>query len=114
METINRQQSKDIRLIGTFVETYCAGKHGRIDRARFVMPDGLGYRLLCADCAGFMEYAITKRLNCPLEADKPSCKRCRIHCYSGPQRDKIRVVMAYAGRKLIVRGRIDYLWHYLF
>ncbi|HEY3308005.1 MAG TPA: nitrous oxide-stimulated promoter family protein [Desulfuromonadaceae bacterium] len=114
METINRNQKKDIRLIGKFAEVYCAGRHGTLERSQFLLPAGLGRRDLCAECAAFMEYAITKRMKCPLEAEKPSCKHCRIHCYTEQQREKVREIMGYSGRKLMLRGRLDYIWHYFF
>lgn len=114
MEPINRQQKKDIRLIGKFVEVYCSGKHGDAVRTAQPLPAGLAPRKLCSECAAFMAYAVDRRLKCPLEEEKPTCKRCRIHCYAKPQREKVREIMSYAGRKLIMRGRLDYLWHYLF
>lgn len=113
METLTKQQKKDIRLIGKFVEVYCAGHHAGRVRSGFPLPAGLGERRLCGDCGEFMAYAVAKRLKCPLEAEKPTCKACRIHCYATAQRNKIREIMAYSGRKLILRGRLDYLWHYL-
>jgi len=113
METVTKQQKKDIRLIGKFVEVYCAGRHGAAVRSKFQLPAGLGGRRLCGNCAEFMAYAVAKRLKCPLEAEKPTCKTCRIHCYATAQREKVREIMAYSGRKLILRGRLDYLWHYL-
>jgi len=114
METLSKHQKKDIRLIGKFVEVYCAGKHGSSERSPFVLPGGLGKRELCCECAAFMEYAVSKRIKCPLEAEKPSCKHCRIHCYAGEQREKVREIMGYSGRRLMMRGRLDYVWHYFF
>ena len=114
METLKRNQSKDIRLIATFVEVYCDGKHADRQRSPFTLPSGLGARKLCPECAEFMKYAVAKRINCPLEAEKPSCKHCRIHCYATQQREKVREIMAWSGRRLILRGRLDYLWHYFF
>lgn len=114
METATRQQLKDIRLIGKFVEVYCGGKHVDIEKQSFQLPEGLGERMVCADCAAFMAYAISKRLKCPLEAEKPTCKHCRVHCYDKARREKVREIMSYAGRKLMMRGRVDYLWHYFF
>lgn len=114
MGTLSRQQIKDIRLIGKFVEVYCAGRHGETARAVQELPAGLGGRSLCAECVKFMQYAVARRLKCPLEEEKPTCKRCRIHCYAPQQREMIREIMAYSGKKLILRGRLDYLWHYLF
>lgn len=112
METLTKQQKKDIRLIGKFVEVYCSGKHEMVERNTFMLPAGLGQRMVCSECATFMEYAVSKRLKCPLEAEKPSCKHCRIHCYGKEQREKVRQIMAYSGRRLMMRGRLDYVWHY--
>lgn len=114
METMTPHQLKDIRLIAKFVEVYCAGKHGGQLRQPFPLPGGLGERRMCPECAEFMAYAIAKRAKCPLEAEKPSCKHCRIHCYGSVQREKVREIMGYAGRKLMLRGRLDYVWHYFF
>ncbi|MHB8120566.1 MAG: nitrous oxide-stimulated promoter family protein [Desulfuromonadaceae bacterium] len=114
METVNTQQKKDIKLIGKFVEVYCAGKHRGAGRTRFILPAALGERSLCPECAAFLEYALARRLKCPLEAEKPTCKHCRIHCYDQLHREKVREIMSYAGRRLMMRGRLDYLWHYFF
>lgn len=114
METITQHQKKDIRLIGKFVEVYCKGKHGAVERSTFTLPAGMGERRLCAECAAFMEYSVSKRLRCPLEAEKPTCKHCRIHCYATEQRQKVREIMSWSGRRLMLRGRLDYVWHYFF
>jgi hypothetical protein len=114
MNTLTKGQKSDIRLIGKFVEVYCAGRHGTAERFDFTLPEDLGRRHLCTECLQFMEYAVAKRLKCPLEAEKPSCKHCRIHCYAAPQRHQVREIMSYAGRRLMLCGRLDYLWHYFF
>ncbi|MDD2310844.1 MAG: nitrous oxide-stimulated promoter family protein, partial [Desulfuromonadaceae bacterium] len=90
MEDVTRQQKKDIRLIGKFVEVYCSGKHRNAESSRVALPAGMGGRTLCPECAAFLEYAVFKRLKCPLEAEKPTCKHCRIHCYDKPRREKVR------------------------
>ena len=114
MEAMNRHQRKDIKLLGKFVEVYCAGKHAASVRTPFLLPGDLGERNLCPDCAAFLGYAVARRLKCPLEEEKPTCKHCRIHCYDKPRREKVREVMGYAGRRLMMRGRLDYIWHYFF
>lgn len=114
MKTANREQIKDIRLIAKFVEVYCNDKHSTIPRLTITLPGEVGQTSLCSECAEFMEYATNRRLNCPLEDEKPTCKHCRIHCYDKTRREKVREIMAYSGRKLLMRGRLDYLWHYFF
>lgn len=114
METITRQQIKDVKLLGTFVEVYCRAQHRDAVHATIALPAGLGNRSVCPECTSFLEYAITKRLNCPLETEKPTCKHCQIHCYDQSRREKVREIMSYVGRRMVMRGRIDYLWHYFF
>lgn len=114
MEAITRQQQKDIRLIGKFVEVYCHGKHVEVERKYVILPEDLGKRELCPECTIFLEYAIARRLKCPFEAEKPSCKHCRTHCYAKPQLVKVKEIMAYSERRLMLHGRLDYIWHYFF
>lgn len=95
------KQEKDIRVLSTFIGTYCRGKHHSRKGE------------LCQECSGLLDYAKMRRAKCPLDP-KPDCKKCPIHCYGKAQRAKIREVMAYSGRRLLLRGRLDLLWHYFF
>lgn len=98
----NRQkQEKDIRVLETFIGCYCVGKHGSAKG------------VLCTPCAELLQYAKTKREKCPLDP-KPTCKHCHVHCYAKTARARIKEVMAYSGRRLLLRGRLDLLWHYFF
>ncbi len=45
-----------------------------------------------------------RTLQCPFGQDKPACNHCRIHCYPQGYRERIRVVMRYAGPQLV--------WHH--
>jgi len=114
MEPLSKHQQKDIKLLGKFVEVYCKGKHGPVERVLLSLPAGLEKRNLCSECSVFMRYAIARRINCPLEAEKPSCKHCRTHCYNKANLALVKEIMAYSGMKLIQRGRLDYIWHYFF
>lgn len=101
-------------MLARFVRLYCVGRHGAISRSNVPLSPCGGALLLCPDCARLITYAVSKRLACPLEGEKPSCKSCRIHCYGDLERQKIREVMAFAGKRMIMFGRLDYLWKYLF
>lgn len=113
MNSPTRHQRKDIRIIARFTEVWCKGHH-HAGRRSHLLPEGLDPVELCEECGRFVAYAVARRLHCPLEAEKPSCKHCRIHCYAPAQREQVRRIMAWSGRKMIMRGRLDYLWHYLF
>jgi len=62
---------------------YCSRKHQGKD--------------LCPDCRDLLAYATDRLENCPHGADKPPCKKCRIHCYKKEYRARIREVMSFAG-----------------
>ncbi|GFO58912.1 hypothetical protein GMST_12370 [Geomonas silvestris] len=103
METANkaRKEHNDIKVLKAFIGTYCRGKHGSAKGE------------LCPECTGFLAYAELRRRKCPLDP-KPACKHCPIHCYSKERRALIREVMSYSGRRLMLRGRLDLVWHYFF
>ena len=96
-----QKQEKDIKVLATFIGCYCSGMHKSAKGE------------LCSDCAELLHYARIKREKCPLDP-KPACKHCHVHCYGKVQRARIREVMAYSGRRLLLRGRLDLLWHYFF
>lgn len=112
MEELTTKQQKDVRILVRFIELFCKAKHH--EGCGTVRIPGIdGEAKLCKDCEGLISYAVMKRKKCPLDP-KPSCKHCHIHCYSKEYREKIREVMAFSGRKMLMRGRLDMLWHYFF
>ena len=114
MDQFSKAQKKELQLLISFVTVYCRAKHkaGLMGKAESNGQYGKAPDL-CGECAGLVEYAVARRRNCPLDP-KPSCKNCRIHCYARDYRARIREVMSFSGRRMILRGRLDYLWHYLF
>jgi YbgA-like uncharacterized protein len=116
MKQFSTAQKKDLKVLIDFVRIYCKDLHR--EQAEVTLSDDLALPShqkisLCPDCLALLEYALLKRRNCPLDP-KPSCKHCHIHCYSKDYRARMREIMAISGRKMIMRGRVDYLWHYLF
>jgi uncharacterized paraquat-inducible protein A len=116
MEQYAGRQRKDLKVLIKFITVYCASRHN--DRQDFALPgelDGMfrhGIKL-CPECGALLAHSMEKRRLCPLDP-KPTCKNCHIHCYRREYREKIREIMAFSGRKMILRGRLDYLWHYFF
>jgi hypothetical protein len=114
MDQFTAEQKKDLRVLIDFVGVYCRSKHGDHPKAKDEAGDSVtGKTLLCPDCAELVGYAREKRRKCPL-VPKPSCKNCHIHCYGREYRARVREIMAFSGRRMILRGRLDYLWHYFF
>jgi len=110
------KQLHDLKVVVEFVSLYCQKKHSGRERLIAELPPELGIMVskdvyLCDDCSDLLSYGIRKREKCPIDP-KPACKNCHVHCFSGEYRAKIKEVMAYSGRKMVLRGRLDYLWHY--
>lgn len=101
-----------------FTAVYCREKH---DEERSIVaidePELQSLPLhkypVCSACREFLLYAFERRLRCPLE-EKPLCKHCPVHCYKPEYREKVRKIMRFSGQYLIMRGRLDLLWHYFF
>lgn len=116
--SLTRREIKDLRILALFTAVWCR-KHHSAPRAPLpttdpaLAPVGLERYPVCAECATFLAYACERRLRCPLE-EKPACKHCPVHCYKPVYRQRVREIMAFSGRHLICRGRLDLLWHYLF
>jgi len=114
-----RKLQRDLKVLVSFVTLYCRGLHRDAEKLPFALdryplpPGNTRPPRLCAECRKLLAHAIVKRTHCPLDP-KPACKKCPVHCYSPAYRAKMREVMRYSGRKLVLSGRLDYLWHLLF
>ena len=113
-------KSKDIRVLSDFVSIFCRQKHISVYKESFKITDGrladvIGSKLpiLCPDCSKLLYHGIAKLLQCPYDP-KPTCKKCRTHCYAPGYREKMRAVMRFSGMYLVKHGRFDLLLHHLF
>jgi len=112
-----RQLHKDLYVLTQFVDFACLSLHREqedyLPRTLSLAEGDKCFLPLCQSCADLLAYAIKRRLSCPLDP-KPSCKHCPVHCYQSEYREKIRFVMRYSGMRLLLRGRLDLVWHYFF
>ena len=110
---------KDQRVLIKFIGVYCRHRHEDVPKEAFALRGFhgplLGERLpvLCHLCRKLLAHALVKRSRCPLDP-KPACKHCPVHCYHPSYRQQIREVMKYSGRRLVLSGRLDMLYHLLF
>lgn len=97
---LTEKQRKEFALVEKMVRLTCADKHGT-------------HGELCADCAGLLEYVEKRIARCPYGEEKPTCRKCPIHCYRPEERQRIKEVMAHAGPRLLMRGDLGALKHLL-
>ena len=109
---------RELKTLVRFIEVHCRGKHKDEPKEPVVLQSHdlqeiWGRPLaLCRPCRDLLAHALVKRSTCPL-APKPACKHCPDHCYHPLYRQRLREVMRYSGKKLVLSGRVDYLWHLL-
>jgi len=89
-----RRTRREWKTIETMIAIHCEGVHGSAGG-------------LCAECAELRDYAEKRLERCPYGESKPTCVNCPIHCYQQTMRERVRVVMRYAGPRMI--GRHPYL-----
>jgi hypothetical protein len=113
-----RKLRRDLRTLALFTATFCNKNH-RGNKHHLPplelpinIPEMSHYRY-CAACQNLLNYALARRLHCPLDP-KPACRECPRNCYAQKQRVAIREVMSFAGPYLVKRGRFDLLWRLRF
>jgi hypothetical protein len=111
-----REVQRDLKVVARFIEVYCHHQHGEANKGpvhlkTFDVLTICGKELsLCTECGKLLAHAFVKRSNCPFDP-KPMCKKCPDHCYATNYAKRMREVMKFSGRKLVLSGRLDYLFH---
>lgn len=68
---------------------------------------------LCPECQQFLDYANVRLERCRFGEEKPTCVNCPVHCYQRERREQARVVMRYAGPRMVWEHPIMSLRHWL-
>jgi len=115
----DRKLRRDLRILARFIDIYCRHSHRTAARTPVELRNfdiralHGGPLELCRECSRLLAHAFMKRVSCPYDP-KPACKKCPTHCYAPGYRERVREVMRYSGRRLVLSGRLDYLLHLLF
>jgi Nitrous oxide-stimulated promoter len=92
--------TREWRTMTAMVEIFCRDHHRPA-------------RDLCAECRIFLEYANLRLERCHFGAAKPVCAKCPVHCYQRERREQVRVIMRYAGPKMLWEHPVLGLRHWL-
>jgi len=90
---------REKRTIEKMIKIYCRAKHGSSKGA------------LCPECQELLNYAFKRLDLCPFKEEKPSCKKCTVHCYQPEKRKKIKEVMRFSGPRLLLYDPFGWLIH---
>ena len=61
-----------------------------------------GNAQLCPTCWKLLDYAHRRLDRCRYGEDKPTCKKCPIHCYKPEMKERIRMVMRWSGPRMML------------
>lgn len=90
--------SREFKTIKSMVHIYCRDHHGSE---------------LCDECKGLMDYAGMRLDRCRFGAEKPTCAKCPVHCYQRNRREQVKIVMRYAGPRMLWEHPLLSLRHWL-
>ena len=93
------RRARELKTIAAMLRMYCRA-HGHQPRAP-----------LCAGCDELLEYASRRLERCVFSDAKPTCTNCLVHCYSADRREQVRVVMRWAGPRMLRRHPILGILH---
>lgn len=89
MDFIEARRKKEKEVLREMIAIYCHGNH------KTKKGD------LCPKCSALNDYAQMRTDKCPFMETKTFCSNCKVHCYKPEMREKIKVVMRYAGPRMI-------------
>ncbi|NHJ22387.1 MAG: nitrous oxide-stimulated promoter family protein [Candidatus Lokiarchaeota archaeon] len=98
--SLKSQLEKEHKTVKTMIQMYCKRCHNTDS-------------VLCQDCSDLFEYAEERLKSCRFGESKPTCDTCIIHCYKPEMREKIKIVMRYAGPRMIYTHPIMGIQHLL-
>lgn len=70
-----------------------------------------GNKTLCSNCAELLKYAEVRLGRCKFGENKPTCKKCPIHCYKPEMRERMQKVMRWAGPRMMLYHPIEAIKH---
>ena len=124
----SRSFQRELKTLTIMIKHYCHHHHEGGD-------DDAG---LCPECKTLQSYALQRIEKCPLRtrrqarddrkglqnqptasnppgssAEKPPCNKCPVHCYRPELREQIRLVMRWAGPRMLWRHPLLAWFHLL-
>ncbi len=87
---VSRSEALEIKTVYAMLEIFCWAHHPHDQQ-------------LCTACFDIYKYAVDRILRCPVRMTKPPCEMCKIHCYKPDLRDSVKVVMRFAGPRMLYR-----------
>jgi len=96
----SKRMNREWETMEAMVRIYCRNHHASTNG-------------ICAECQQFLDYAHIRLERCRFGAEKPTCANCPVHCYQPARREQVKVVMRYAGPRMMWEHPVMSLRHWL-
>ncbi len=93
-----KRREREAIIVQTMIKMYCTATHK-------------SKGILCDECLALSVYAEKRLLRCMYGDLKPVCKHCPVHCYSPHMREQMKLVMHWAGPRMIFRKPVFAVMH---
>jgi hypothetical protein len=101
------RMAREMHTLETMIGLYCREQHSSDGQP------GVHATELCADCQEILTYARARLRRCPFQEDKTTCARCPVHCYKPAMRERMRLIMRYAGPRMLYHHPVLAVHHLL-
>ena len=85
---MDRRIEEEKAVVEQMIRLYCRKKGGNAE--------------LCQSCQELLDYAFKRLDRCRYGSEKPTCKKCPIHCYRPDMKERIKEVMRWSGPRMIL------------
>lgn len=93
----NSRIEEEKKVVEQMIRLYCRKKEGNGE--------------LCPNCHELLDYAHSRLDRCRYGEEKPTCKKCPVHCYRPEMKEKIRVVMRWSGPRMMLYHPVAAIKH---
>jgi hypothetical protein len=96
----SRRLARELTTVTAMMRIYCREHHG-------------GETGLCVACQSLLDYGALRLDRCRFGSEKPTCANCPVHCYQRVRREQMRVMMRYAGPRMLWQHPVLAVLHWL-
>ncbi len=96
--TRRKRIRREQKTVQAMIELYCFQHHGT-------------KKNICSVCKKLLDYSIERTDNCLKREQKSTCGKCNTPCYSPEKQKQIRIIMRYAGPRMIFRHPVMAIQH---
>ena len=84
----NSRIEEEKKVVEQMIRLYCHKKEGNGE--------------LCQNCHELLDYAHSRLDRCRYGEEKPTCKKCPVHCYRPDMKERVRAVMRWSGPRMML------------